>query len=177
MLILSLSFDGEVLEPSSLYAGKIDLMDFVGRNSKEIRGPEILRFAVQLKKKHKRIGAVAYCYGGWAVFQVGAKGNDMIDCISVAHPSFLTESEIRNVGVPTQILAPELDTQLTPALRTFCNTVAPTLGIPYLYEFFPALSHGFANRGDLDEKPQRRAVEQAKSAAVRWLLLHLHDTE
>ncbi len=58
-------------------------------------------------------------------------------CISTAHPSFLTKLEIESVSVPIQILAPEADTQLTPELKEFCNTIIPTLRLPYAYEFPP----------------------------------------
>jgi hypothetical protein len=41
------------------------------------------------------------------VFQLGAKGNNLVDCISTSHSTSLEKSEIENVGVPVQILAPE----------------------------------------------------------------------
>ena len=40
-----------------------------------------------------------------------------MDCISTAHPSWLTEEEIEGVGVPVQILAPEIDPVFTPELK------------------------------------------------------------
>ena len=56
--------------------GKFDVRAFVlGKNNKEIRGPEIEACAKSLKQDlgFKKIGAVGYCYGGWAVFQLGKK--------------------------------------------------------------------------------------------------------
>jgi dienelactone hydrolase len=84
--------------------GQFDLMAFIGRNSKEIRFPEIEKTTKELKSKYKKVGAIGYCYGGWAVFQLGAKGKNLVDCISTAHPSLLTKEEIDAVGVPVQIL-------------------------------------------------------------------------
>ena len=40
-----------------------------------------------------------------------------MDCISTAHPSWLTKEEIEGVGVPVQILAPEIDPVFTPELK------------------------------------------------------------
>lgn len=55
---------------------KFDIKAFMGRNSKEIRYPEISACASALKSEHnfKKVGAVGFCYGGWAVFKLGAKG-------------------------------------------------------------------------------------------------------
>lgn len=112
------SFGGDVVSIGMLGADpeeakKFDLMAFLGKNSKEIRFPEIKAGAIALKNElgYKRVGAIGFCYGGWAVFQLGAKSNPLVDCISMAHPSLMTEAEIEAVGVPVQILAPETDTQ------------------------------------------------------------------
>ena len=53
-----------------------DLMAFLGRHSKEKRFPEISGFAKALKAEHgfKKLGAIGFCYGGWAVFQLSEKG-------------------------------------------------------------------------------------------------------
>lgn len=53
-----------------------DLTAFIGRHSKEKRFPEISGIAGALKVEHgfKKLGAIGFCYGGWAVFQLGEKG-------------------------------------------------------------------------------------------------------
>lgn len=82
-------------------------MAFIGRNGKEQRQPEIFAAAKELRSKYKKVGAIGYCYGGWACFRLAAKGQNLLDCVSVAHPSLLSKDEIDNLGVPVQILAPE----------------------------------------------------------------------
>ncbi|KAF7845938.1 hypothetical protein BT93_L5912, partial [Corymbia citriodora subsp. variegata] len=145
-------FDGEVVSPETMDDPKkreaFDVMAFIGRNGKEKRFPEMVACAEALRKEYKKVGAIGFCYGGWAVFQLGAKGKNLVDCISTAHPSLLTKEEIQNVGVPVQILAPETDQMLTPELKDYCNTTIPNLGVEYAYEYFPGLVHGFAARGD-----------------------------
>ena len=49
---------------------------FLDRHSKDKRLPEIVATAKELKQERgfKKIGAVGFCWGGWAVFQLGAKG-------------------------------------------------------------------------------------------------------
>jgi len=137
----------------------------IGRNSKEIRFPEIEACAKELKSTHKKVGAIGYCYGGWACFQLGGKGKSLVDAISVAHPSLLTKEEIDNVAVPVQILAPETDGMYTPELKVlrtprqrleYSNVCAdnvekehtlkvlPERNIEFDYQYFPGLAHGFA---------------------------------
>ncbi|KUJ07821.1 endo-1,3-1,4-beta-D-glucanase [Mollisia scopiformis] len=177
-------FDGEVLDPDLLTDAyttgdpekmrQLDMPSFTGRHSKKIRGPEIFACAKALKAQYKKIGAVGYCYGGWASFQLGAKGNNLVDAVSVAHPSQVTTKEVDALGVPTQILAPEFDQQLTPELKEYCNRIIPGLGIPYRYDYYPGLVHGFAAKGDPNNPKQKEGLERAKNATVSWFNQFLH---
>lgn len=154
-------------------AAKFDVGAFLGRHSKEIRRPELFTVAKLLHDKYDKVGAIGYCYGGWAVFELGARANPMVDCVITAHPVSLEEKDILNLGVPTQILAPENDFTFTPELKAFCNENIPKLGIDYAYEYFPGLNHSFATRGD-QNKAQRDGLERAKDAARVWFARYLH---
>lgn len=121
-----------------------------------------------LREQHKRIGAIGFCYGGWAVFRLGARANPLVDALSTAHPSHLEEGEIEAVGVPVQILSPETDMMYTEELKAFSNRVIPTLGVAYDYQYFPGVEHSFALRGDPDNAGERAAMVRAKNAAVSW---------
>lgn len=166
------SFDGEVLPPKTLEDEsrwkELDMPSFLGRNSKVNRQVAVFECAKALRSQYKRVGAIGFCFGGWAVFQLGGKGNNLVDCISTGHPSWLEKSEIENVGVPVQILAPEFDAMFTPELKEFSNKVIPTLGVPYDYQYFPGIEHSFATRGDQQSEAQMRALTRAKNTAVYW---------
>lgn len=145
------------------------------RNSKQIREPEIFACARALRAQYKRVAAVGFCYGGWAVFRLGAKGNHgLVDCISAAHPSWLTKEEIQDIGVPVQILAPENDHAFTPELKQFSNHVIPGLGLDYDYHHFAGLQHAFAIRGNRADEAEMKGLERAKNAAVFWFKQWLH---
>lgn len=164
-------FGGEVItedmmtDPEKRKA--FDVMAFMGRNGKPQRWPEIKGVAEALKKDFPKVGAIGYCYGGWGCFKLG---NDpsLVDAVSVAHPSRLETSEIDGLKVPVQILAPETDEQYSPQLKEHSNKVIPTLGIPYEYVYFPGLNHGFAARGDPNNKVQKDGLERAKNSAVTF---------
>lgn len=120
--------------------------------------------------------ALCICYQLHVRGLIFAKGKNLVDCISTAHPSLLTKEEIDNVAVPVQIIAPEHDPQLTPELKKYVNEVIPGLGLEYDYQFFPGLAHGFATRCDQRDRGQRKGLERAKNVAVGWFrqFLHLH---
>lgn len=131
----------------------------------------------ELKSTHKKLGAIGFCYGGWAVFQLAAASNKgLVDVISTAHPSLATKEEIDKIAVPVQILAPENDPQYTPELKEHSNKVIPTLGVEYDYQYFPGVNHGFAAKGDPSDPVQKKALERAKNAAVFWFAQHLHGS-
>ncbi|KAI4232937.1 MAG: hypothetical protein L6R40_007259 [Gallowayella cf. fulva] len=176
-------YDGEVVPESHIFNPqneiKIDFAAWAKRNGKEVRGPSVHAFAKVLKEEmgFKKIGAIGYCWGGWAAFQLGAKestANPLITALSVAHPSFLTKDEISAVGVPVQILAPETDVQFSPELKEHANTVIPTLGVEYDYQYFPGLKHGFACRADMSDELETRGLERAKNAVSAWFAQMLH---
>ncbi|KAK4163090.1 putative hydrolase [Cladorrhinum sp. PSN259] len=166
-------FGGAVLSPALINNPaewpKSELPKIMAASSKDVRGPEMVSLAKFLRTQHKRIGAIGFCYGGWAVFQLGAKGDEqLVDCISAAHPTFLTKEEMLNVGVPVQIIAPEIDPQFTEELKTFAVTEIPKLGVPFDYQFFPGLTHGFSIRGNRENETEANGLERAKRAAVSW---------
>lgn len=177
ILIVLYSFDGEVVDPDAMSnpekAKNFDVMAFIGRNSKDKRWPEIKAIAQELKKKHSKVAAIGFCYGGWAVFKLGADPS-LVDCISTAHPSLLEVSEMENVKVPSQILAPEHDQMYTPELKQKTFEVMPKTGVKWEYIYFPGMAHGFAARGDPNNKDQKEGLERAKRSAVNFFNEFLH---
>lgn len=61
-------------DPEKLKA--FDVGAFLGRHNKAKRGPEVFAAAKALKAElgYKKVGAIGFCYGGWAAFQLGDKG-------------------------------------------------------------------------------------------------------
>ncbi|KAF4553241.1 Dienelactone hydrolase-like protein 2 [Elsinoe fawcettii] len=137
--------------------------------TKENRSPDILNFARALRSQYKRVGAVGFCWGGWAVFHLADKANNgLVDAISTAHPSLLTQDEMAKAGVPVQIHAPETDFMFKPEDKAFANEKLPSLGIAYDYQYYPGLAHGFGTRGDPKDEPSRKGMVRAKNATVAW---------
>ncbi|KAL7624944.1 hypothetical protein AAE478_004158 [Parahypoxylon ruwenzoriense] len=173
-------FDGEIVPTELILTGQWDKIDLPGiqkRHSREIREPEIFACAKALRQKYKKLGAIGYCYGGWAVFRLGAKEHNppLVDCISTGHPSLLTNKDIDEVAVPVQLLAPEFDPMYTDELKSHTFDTLPKLKVEFDYRYFPGVEHGGLVRGDETKAGERIAMARAKDAAVGWFNQFLHE--
>ena len=168
---------------------KFDLHAFKSRNTKHIRRAELYTCAQRLRLHYIKVGVVGYCFGGWAGLDLGSRHNSgaeggdprqpLVDCISIAHPTWVEESELRNVGVPTQIIAPEHDNLFNLELKKLANDVIPKAGVAYTYVYFPGVEHRFASQADLyavpakDHELWKASFEKAQIQTVVWLRMWL----
>ena len=165
-------FGGEVLDAEKIKAGRWAELDFEGfkaRNAREIREPEIIKCVEALRSNgFKKIGAVGYCYGGWAVLSLASKG--LVDCVVCAHPSMVTESDIDNVAVPVMFLAPEHDPMFSDELKlyAFKKLVLEKKIVSVEWVHFPGMSHGCLTKGDAEQEGEREAMTKGKDRAVTW---------
>ena len=113
---------------------------------------------------------MGFCYGGWAVFRLGAKGHQppLVDCITTGHPSLLTKQDIDEVAVPVQILAPEIDPMYNAELKLHSFLTIAKLGVPFDYQHFPGVEHSCFVRGDEKMAGEREAMARGKNAAIAW---------
>ncbi|KAL0581756.1 hypothetical protein V5O48_000338 [Marasmius crinis-equi] len=158
------------------------VQDYAQRNYRTVREPEIFESARRLRKEYEKWGAIGYCFGGWAVFRLGAAenivdGKPLVDAISTGHPTWLTKDDIAGVGVPVQVLAPEHDSVYTQELKEFTFIEVPKKGVPLDYQHFPGVHHACFTRGNPNMKGERDAMIRGKNAAVAWFRQFLHDVE
>ena len=174
-------FGGEALpfEPISKERwGEIDLQGFMKKNTRDIREPEIFDCARAMRQKHKKVGAVGFCYGGWAVARLAAKEHQppLVDCVTAGHPTFLTKKDMDEIAAPVQILAPEFDAVFTPEFKLYSFETITKLGVPFDYQHFPGVHHSCFTRGDNELSGERDAMTRGKNAAVSWLNQFLHES-
>ncbi|KEF62921.1 esterase/lipase [Exophiala aquamarina CBS 119918] len=167
-------FGGEVI-PADLLVNeefdKCDLPGFLQRNGREARENEIFAFAKALRAKYKKVGAIGFCYGGWAVYRLGAKEHQppLVDCISAGHPSLLIKKDIDEVAVPVQMLAPEIDFMYTAELKSHTFETLLKSNLTFDYQHYPGVEHACFVRGN-DKKPgELEAMVKGKEAAVYWM--------
>lgn len=88
-------FDGEVVDFGLILSEqfhKIDLAGIMERNSREAREPEIFGCARALREKYKTVGAIGYCYGGWAVVSISRSSFLPLSGVFRKHTSFFNGS-------------------------------------------------------------------------------------
>ncbi|KAK1232226.1 hypothetical protein PQX77_004600 [Marasmius sp. AFHP31] len=157
-----------------------ELQDYIKGNQRDIREPEIFESARKLRREYEKLGAIGYCFGGWAVFRLGAAdniidGKPLVDAISTGHPTWLTKEDITGVGVPVQVLAPEHDPVYTPELKEYTFKEVPKKGVPLDYQHFPGVHHACFTRGNPEIKGERDAQVRGKNAAAAWFRQFLHE--
>ncbi|KAF2460122.1 dienelactone hydrolase family protein [Lineolata rhizophorae] len=175
-------FGGKVIPFEPVARGRwdeVDVAGFMQGNGREDREPEMAACARALRERHGRVGAVGFCYGGWAVFRLGAKpaggGPPLVDCISAGHPSLLAKADVDGVAAPTQVLAPEIDPAYSPELKSYTFDTLQRRGVPFDYQHFPGVEHACFSRGDPGKAGERDAMVRGKNAVVAWLRQFLLD--
>ncbi|KAI0017016.1 dienelactone hydrolase family protein [Xylariomycetidae sp. FL0641] len=153
-------------------ASSFDLAGFVQRHWRDVHEGAILQAARALRGAFARVGAVGFCYGGWAVCRLAAREHRLVECAVMAHPSLLVKADLDAVAAPLLVLAPEHDDVYGPDLKrhTFAALTAPSSpGVEFAYRHFPGVGHGCLVRGDADNPGERDAMLRGMSCAVEWL--------
>ncbi|KAL1793884.1 hypothetical protein ACET3X_007305 [Alternaria dauci] len=115
----------------------------------------------------KRLGGVGYCFGAKYVCRWLKEGG--LDAGFIAHPSFVTADEIRNIKGPLSIAAAETDDIFPASKRHETEDILKQHTVPYQLFLYSDVEHGFATKGDMSHGKARFAKEQAFLQAVYWL--------
>lgn len=91
-----------------------------------------------------------------------------IDVGFIAHPTNVEEVELAAIEGPISIAAAETDPLFPAEKRHTSETILAKRGLPYQITLYSGVTHGFAVRGDLSERNQVFAKEQAFLQAVAW---------
>lgn len=91
-----------------------------------------------------------------------------IDVGYLAHPSFVQEDELENIGGPLSIAAAETDSIFPTDKRHQSEEILKKTGKPYQINLYSGVVHGFSVRGDMSKKIERFAKEAAFLQAVQW---------
>ena len=154
----------------------------------------ILQAAIKEMKETygvKKIGTVGYCFGAKYVVKFLKKG--VTDAGYVAHPSGVTEEEVREIEQPFSIAAAgecvgalasveypltkiaETDGAFPSDKRHTTEAILQEIKVPYQINLYSGVVHGFAVRGDLSKRVGMYAKEQAFLQAVFWFQEHLKE--
>lgn len=142
----------------------------------------------------KKIGVAGYCFGGKVQYLfssillkrseplqyvarfLGKTGHDAgasVDVGYTAHPSFMLPEELKAITGPLSIAAAETDDIFPEEKRHETETILKELSvgslkIPYQMNIYSGVVHGFATRGDPNDRRAKFAKEQAFLQAVQF---------
>ncbi|KAK9476227.1 dienelactone hydrolase [Lipomyces japonicus] len=112
------------------------------------------------------IHAVGYCFG--AKYVVRLLGEGRINSGFVAHPSLITEDELKAIKGPLSIAAAETDHIFPAEKRHLSEQILIDIKATYFLSLYSGVTHGFAVRGDLEDAEVIWAQEQAFEQALTW---------
>ncbi|KAK1759968.1 putative dienelactone hydrolase [Echria macrotheca] len=141
-------------------------------HTEEAVDPIVVAAIKTLKEEYgvKKLGGLGYCFGAKYVARHYKSG---IDVGYFAHPSFVTEEELASIPGPLSISAAETDSIFPAEKRHKSEEILKKSGIPYQITLYSGVEHGFAVRGDMNNKVIKFAKEAAFLQAVHWFDYYL----
>ncbi|KAK0729606.1 dienelactone hydrolase [Lasiosphaeris hirsuta] len=138
--------------------------------------PIVAAAIAHLRSEHgiERVGAVGYCFGAKFVVRflgaggTAADGSNRIDVGFLAHPSYVTEDELWASRGPLSIAAAETDLIFTVELRQRTEEILRKKGEVWSISLYSQVAHGFAVRGDPENKIDIWAGDEAFGQATRF---------
>ena len=130
---------------------------------------DALRYLKEVRGAAK-IGALGYCLGAKYVVR---HYNSGVEVGFVAHPSLVEEDELAAIRGPLSIAAAETDSMFPAEKRHRSEEILKATAKAYQINLFGGVAHGFAVRGDMENRVERFAKEQAFLQAISWFNWHL----
>ncbi|KAL1919897.1 uncharacterized protein VTP21DRAFT_1829 [Calcarisporiella thermophila] len=129
---------------------------------------EAERIIEEIRSKYgvKRLAGHGYCYGGKSTLILNIAGK--LDAIAVAHPSLLTENNLKAVPGPVLYLCAEVDEMFTEDLRAFAEEEMKTRKVPSRFVLYPGTVHGFTLRYDSDDQEAVKQALDAQEQAIKF---------
>jgi dienelactone hydrolase len=121
----------------------------------------------------KRIGAIGYCFGAKYIIRHLRPDQGKIEVGYCAHPSFVESQELSQIQGPLAISAAEADTIFPAEKRYESEEILKKTGQPYQINLYSGVEHGFAVRGDLNNRVATFAKESAFLQALQFFAEYL----
>ncbi|KAI3979690.1 hypothetical protein MKX01_013785 [Papaver californicum] len=101
---------------------------------------------------------------------VGELGkSDDLKAIVMAHPSFFTVDDIKEIKVPISILGVEIDEMSPPELlKQFKEVFSTKTEVDSFVKIFPGVSHGWTVRYNNEDEADVKPVEEAHKDMLEW---------
>ncbi|TDZ35469.1 Hydrolase tropI [Colletotrichum spinosum] len=155
--------------PEDINVPGFNTTTFLAAHGPNVTDP-IIANAVKYLRQELGVAKVAvtgYCFGGRYAFRELAPGKGA-DVGFAAHPSLLTDDEIKAIGGPASVAAAETDNLMSPARRAEVEALLGATGQPFSLALYGGTSHGFGVRANVSDPRQKFGKEEAFFQAVRF---------
>ncbi|KAK9321812.1 dienelactone hydrolase [Lipomyces orientalis] len=142
---------------------------WVSRHQPEHTEPIIDKTFEYVKKEFPAVTkffSVGYCFGAKYVVRLLDEGK--LTAGYIAHPSFVTEDELRAIKAPLSIAAAETDPIFPDEKRHQSEVILKEIKATYNIVLYSSVEHGFAVRGDMSNEVVTWSQEAAFFQAVQW---------
>ncbi|KAK2027149.1 dienelactone hydrolase [Colletotrichum zoysiae] len=155
--------------PNDINIPGFNTTQFLAQHGPNVTDPIIANSIKYLREKLgvEKVAVTGYCFGGRYSFRVLADGKGA-DVGFAAHPSLLTDDEIKAITGPASVAAAENDNLMTAARRAEVEALLSQTGQPFSVALYGGTSHGFAVRANISDSRQKFGKEEAFFQAVRF---------
>ncbi|RKL36643.1 hypothetical protein BFJ72_g8192 [Fusarium proliferatum] len=174
---------GWLVKPWNLLKAVFVMVPFTIRNKPQKRYPGIRQFMDDLRCNEAvdlKVGVVGFCWGAYGIThlahgEVAANGKTIIDAAFTAHPSEIEVfKDIEPVKLPYSLAIGDVDFALPlKEVHKAAEILEAKRDIDTEVVVIPHAKHGFAVRGNPNNKEEKEMADQAEDQVVRWFTKHL----
>ncbi|CAD6570300.1 MAG: hypothetical protein CYPHOPRED_003879 [Cyphobasidiales sp. Tagirdzhanova-0007] len=128
--------------------------------------------AYAVLQKHKKLGAMGYCWGAQGSLHLGSKSLQLASAVGFAHPVLSDTKPFENLAMPALFLCCAVDRFLGPELRREVEQVmfkkADDEGLISKFVLYPGTAHGDLSRGDEKSAVTARAMGDAMKETAEF---------
>ncbi|SPN96507.1 related to dienelactone hydrolase family protein [Cephalotrichum gorgonifer] len=172
-----------LVKPWLFLRASLILVPFFFRNNVEKRYPGIRNFMDDLRcgeAADSKVGVVGFCWGGYGATQLAhgglaRNGKTLIDAAYTAHPSELkVPGDIERVKLPYSVVVGDVDFAMPlKEVQRSVEILEAKENVHSEVVIIPNAKHGFAVRGNPDDKLEKDMADQAEDQMVRWFARYL----
>ncbi|CAH0024564.1 unnamed protein product [Clonostachys rhizophaga] len=176
-------FWGWLVKPWLILKAAYFMVPFSIRNNPEKRYPGVRQFMDDLRcseASNLKVGVVGFCWGAYGVTHLAhgglaSNGKTLIDAAFTAHPSEIKVPEhIENVKLPYSMVIGDIDFALPlKDVQKAAEILEGKKDLDSEVVIIPNAKHGFAVRGDPNNKEDKEMADQAEDQLVRWFAKYL----
>ncbi|EQB53655.1 dienelactone hydrolase [Colletotrichum gloeosporioides Cg-14] len=161
-------FDGKPA-PNDINVPGFNTTQFLAAHGPNVTDPIIANAVKYLKEELgvSKVAVTGYCFGGRYAFRELAAGKGA-NVAFAAHPSLLTDDEIKAITGPASVAAAQNDNLMPAARRAEIEALLGATGQPFSLALYGGTSHGFGVRANISDPQQKYGKEEAFFQAVRF---------